>query len=115
MLLGSIATSCFKDDDNMNKYSDWYKDNVDWYLEQSLLTQDGKLFYTPYTAPWDPSAEVLMHWFNDTSLTKNNLKPLYSSQVDVKYKLRLYDGTSVDSSYSSTSPADSIRPSPSRA
>ncbi len=108
MLLGSIATSCFKDDDNMNKYSDWYEDNVDWYLEQSLLTQDGKLFYTPYTAPWDPSAEVLMHWFNDTSLTKDNLKPLYSSQVDVKYKLRLYDGTSVDSSYSSTSPADSI-------
>lgn len=108
MLLGSIATSCFKDDDSKGKYSDWHEENMEWYIKQSLLTEGDDYYYTAYVAAWDPSAEVLIHWFNDTNLTKGNLKPLYTSQVDVKYKLCLYDGTAVDSSFLSTSPADSI-------
>ena len=107
-VLGSVFSSCFFDKDEDDLDNSWAQANVLWYEEQASLIQDGKPFYTRVYATWDPTAEVLMHWFNDTSLTKNNLKPLYSSQVDVKYKLRLYDGTSVDSSYSSTSPADSI-------
>ena len=41
-------------------------------------------------------------------LTRNNLKPLITSTVDVKYHLSTYDGNPVDSSYYMTSPADSI-------
>ena len=110
MLLGGVATSCFfdKDEDNLKKYAEWNDINMAWYQGQAQLTEGGKLFYTAVTAPWDPAAEVLIHWFNDTNLTKDNLKPLYSSQVDVKYKLCLYDGTPVDSSFTSTSPADSL-------
>ena len=109
MLLGCIASACFfDDDDNLNKYAEWSEANLKWYEEQAKLTEGGKLYYTAFTAPWDPAAEVLIHWFNDTNETKGNLKPLYSSQVDVKYKLCLYDGTEVDSSFLSTSPADSI-------
>ena len=107
-VLGGALTSCFFDDDDNDLNSDWAQENIKWYEAQTALTVGGVKFYTPITATWDPAAEVLMHWFNDTNNTKGNLKPLYSSQVDVKYHLSLYDGTAVDSSYLSTSPADSI-------
>ena len=108
VMAGAFTSCFFDDDDNLGKYADWYEANVAWYEQQANLMVGNQKFYTPVTAVWDPAAEVLMHWFNDTNLTKNNLKPSYSSQVDVKYHLRLYDGTAVDSSYLSTSPADSI-------
>jgi len=108
--LGSVLSSCFKDDDEKieNDYADWREANIAWFNEQDARTEDGNKYYTKVTAPWDPNAQVLIHWYNDTSKTKNNLKPKFSSMVDVKYYLRLYDGTPIDSSYLSTSPADSI-------
>jgi hypothetical protein len=111
MLMVALAittTSCFKDDDVSSDDAEWRDINVAWYEGQAALTEGGSKYYTAFTAPWDPAAEVLIHWFNDTTLTRNNLKPLYTSQVDVKYHLSLYDGTAVDSSYLSTTPADSI-------
>lgn len=109
MVLGAVATSCFFDDDDKSSGNNEWRDlNIAWYEEQAALTQDGTKFYTAFTAPWDPAAEVLIHWFNDTSKTKNNLKPLYTSMVDVKYHLSLYDGTPIDSSYLSITPADSL-------
>lgn len=86
-----------------DEYKDWRETNDEWYSLQKASGQ-----YTLLTAPWDPSATTLIRWHNDTMLTRNNLKPLISSTVDVKYHLSLYDGTPVDSSYVSTSPADSI-------
>ena len=86
-----------------DEYKDWRQNNDEWYQQQAASGQ-----YTVVTAPWDPSAQVLMRWHNDTMLTRGNLKPLISSTVDVKYHLNLYDGTPVDSSYRMTSPADSI-------
>lgn len=108
MVLGTVMSSCFKDDDVADEYAEWYEANMNWYLNQANLTEGGAKYYTAVTAPWDPSAEVLIHWFNDTNKTKNNLKPLFTSMVDVKYLLRLYDGTAVDSSYLSTTPGDSL-------
>ncbi len=86
-----------------DEYKDWREKNDEWYDQQVASKQ-----YTLITANWDPSAQVLIRWHNDTMLTKDNLKPLLSSTVDVKYHLRLYDNTPVDSSYLKTSPADSI-------
>jgi len=86
-----------------DEYKDWRENNDEWYSQQ---VQSGQ--YTVVTASWDPSAQVLMRWHNDTMLTRDNLKPLITSTTDVKYKLSLYDGTPVDSSYLKTSPADSI-------
>lgn len=106
-----VATSCFKDDDPINgKYADWRKANEAWLLEQTNLIDQktGHNYYTPITAPWDNNAKVYIHWFNDTMETKDNLKPLYTSQVDVKYKVTLYDGTPVDSSSLRTSPAPGV-------
>jgi len=110
LVLGSVLTSCFKDDDEKiaNDYAEWREANTAWFNEQEALTVNGSKYYTAVTAPWDPNAKVLIHWFNDTSKTKDNLKPKFTSMVDVKYYLRLYDGTAIDSSYLSTSPGDSI-------
>ena len=81
-----------------DEYKDWRESNDEWYQRQASSGQ-----YTKVVASWDPSAQVLMRWHNDTMLTRDNLKPLISSTVDVIYKLRLYDGTLVDSSYTSSS------------
>ena len=86
-----------------DEYKDWREANDEWYGRQVASGQ-----YTTVIAHWDPSAQVLMRWHNDTMLTKDNLKPLVTSTVDVKYRLRLYDDTAMDSSYLITSPADSI-------
>lgn len=86
-----------------DEYKDWRETNDEWYQRQTASGQ-----YTVLTAPWDPSAQSLIRWHNDTMLTRDNLKPLITSTVDVKYHLSLYDGTAVDSSYLATSPADSI-------
>ena len=106
-----VATSCFKDDDPINgKYADWRKANEAWLLEQSNLIDQatGHNYYTTVTSPWDTNAKVYMHWYNDTMATKDNLKPFYTSQVDVKYRVTLYDGTPVDSSSLRTSPAPGV-------
>ena len=86
-VLGGIFTSCFKDDDPTDEYADWRIDNVAWYEEQAALSD----YYTKVTAPWDPNAQVLMHWFNDTSITKNNLKPS-TSPADSLFRCRLNSG-----------------------
>ena len=86
-----------------DEYKDWRENNEEWYQHQAASGQ-----YTVVTAPWDPSAQVLMRWHNDTMLTRHNLKPLITSTVDVKYYLTLIDDTPVDSSYLKTTPADSI-------
>ena len=86
-----------------DEYKEWREKNDEWLVQQKASGQ-----YTVVTASWDPSAQVLMRWHNDTMQTRNNLKPLITSTVDVKYYLKLYDGTPVDSSYYMTSPADSI-------
>ena len=86
-----------------DEYKEWREKNDEWFQRQASSGQ-----YKEIIASWDPSAKVLIRWHNDTMQTRNNLKPLISSTVDVKYRLRLYDDTAVDSSYNLTSPADSI-------
>ncbi len=105
ILLGSVFTACLKTDEEKvaDDYAEWREANTAWFNEKAASTE-----YTTVTAPWDPNAQVLIHWFNDTTKTKDNLKPKFSSMVDVKYFLRLYDGTAIDSSYLSTSPTDSL-------
>ena len=105
-LLGaaSLSLSSCLDDDVEDKYKDWREANEKWFTQQMSNTS----YYSTVIAPWDPNGKVLIHWYNDTMLTRNNLKPLYSSTVDLKYRGMLYDATPFDSSYLSTSPADSI-------
>jgi hypothetical protein len=107
MAMSTLFSACFEKDDDGS--SSWAKANMDWLEDQmKLKDDDGNDFYEAIIAPWDESALILMHWFNDTNLTRNNLKPLYTSMVDVKYYGRYYNNEPLDSSYARTSPADSI-------
>ena len=97
MLESCLGNSIF------DEYKDWREANEQWYKQQASSGQ-----YTELVAPWDPSAKTLIRWHNDTMLTKGNLKPLLTSTIDVKYQLKLYNDTVVDSSYDVVSPADSV-------
>jgi len=98
----TVLQSCLGDT-KWDEYKDWRNANDEWYAQQLASGQ-----YTQVVASWDNSAQVLMRWHNDTMATRDNLKPLISSTVDVKYRGRLYDNTVFDSSYTRTTPADSI-------
>ena len=102
-VMGFVLSSCLKNDVE-DKYKDWRKANNEWFEAQ----QGNTAFYKTVTAPWDPNGKVLVHWFNDTMLTRGNLKPLLTSTVEVKYRGTLYDATPFDSSFLSTAPRDSI-------
>lgn len=105
------ACSLDPDTDTWDYYEDWRKENVNWMAQQQELTnEDGTPYYTKVQADWDNGATsyVLMKFFNDTNITANNLSPLYSSTVDMKYIGRTYDDVAFDSSYLQTEPADSV-------
>lgn len=98
-LLGLILlpafTSCLSEEEKTwNDYQDWRAANESWLEEQ---IQSGK--YQKFTPEWNEDISVRMRWLNDRSKTADNLSPLYTSTVAVKYKGWLYDGTPFDSSY----------------
>lgn len=98
-LLGAVFSSCT--DDKVD--TTWRDANLKYYQDQiQLKDADGQTYYKLIVAPWDPNAQVLMHWFNDPDENADKLSPLYSSTVDVKYRLTTYDGTAKDSSYTLT-------------
>ncbi|MBD5228594.1 MAG: FKBP-type peptidyl-prolyl cis-trans isomerase [Bacteroidales bacterium] len=115
MLIGAatlgLASSCGDDDntDVWKEYADYREANDAFMAEQEALTDaSGKAVYTKVIPAWNKNAYVLMRWFNDTTATEGNLRPLYTSTVDVKYYGRTYDDEPFDSSYLSLAPADSV-------
>lgn len=95
-------TSCFQESD-YEKYAEWREEQDEWLQTQLAKTDDsGEKYYETYVAPYDNNSIVYMHFHNDRELTKNNLVPLYTSTVDVKYHGRLYDDEAFDSSYLNT-------------
>lgn len=88
-------SSCLsKENKTWNDYEDWRTANNDWLEELEL---SGK--YTRCVPVWNTKLNVSMRWLNDREENAGNLTPLYTSQVKVKYKGWLYDGTPFDSSY----------------
>lgn len=65
---------------------------------QAKKNADGTPYYQMIVPKWDPSTFVLMHYFNERTTDPNALKPLYTSTVDVRYNLSLYNGVACDSS-----------------
>lgn len=114
MLMGAATlgfASCSNDDnsDVWDEYADYREANDAFMAEQAELTDaDGNKVYTKVVPAWNENAYVLMRWFNDTTKTEGNLRPLYTSTVDVKYYGRTYEDEPFDSSYLSLTPADSV-------
>ena len=109
MAMALAIVSCGDDDNTWDDYAEYRQANIDW-LQQQYEKKDasGKPVYTMLRPTWDQGSYVLIRYFNDTMLTKDNPKPFLTSTVDVKYHGSLYDGTPFDSSYLRTAPADSI-------
>ncbi len=101
--VGAMFWSCSSnDDESWDEMMAWRDANNAWFEE--LLTKknpDGTPYYEVVTPAWNPTIKVLMHYFNDRSETEGNLSPIYTSTIDTRYKLHLYDGTAVDSSTAS--------------
>ena len=104
-LLAVLTTACWVNSGGVeDEYKDWREKNLEWFNSEALRND----LYKLVIPSWDPNARVLIHWYNDTTLTRDNLKPLYTSTVDAIYRGALSGGTPIDSSYLVTSPADSI-------
>lgn len=103
-MLALSAVSCLNNNDVEDKFKSWREANDEWFQQQKANTK----FYTSYTLSWDNNRQVLIHWFNDTMLTRTNLRPLFTSTVDLKYRGVNKDGEAFDSSYLSTNPGDSL-------
>jgi len=102
-----ISFSSCGGNDSWSAYDEWRKSNNEWYTQQlARKNSDGSSYYTVVQPDWYPRSGVLIHYFNDRSLTQGNLQPMITSKVTVKYHGRLYD----DSCFDSTSVgADSVR------
>lgn len=101
VLLASLAVSCHDNDNQTtwDEYADWRELNDAWLQEQmARKNPDGTPYYTRIVPAWNPSTFILMHFFNDRSLTEGNLTPLYTSVVDVRYVGRDCTGAGFDSS-----------------
>lgn len=96
----ALMCACNNDDDQTwDEYMDWRDKNNAWFESLKAKTNpDGTFYYESVTPSWSPNTPVLIHYFNDRSETEGKLSPLYTSTVDVRYMLHLYDGTPADSS-----------------
>ncbi len=100
IVLAAIASACHNGDDNWDDYADWRNTNNSWLDEQQKRTDtDGSPYYTKIVPGYDKGQYVLAHWFNNRSATQGNLKPYWTSTVDVKYIGRFYNDAAFDSSY----------------
>ena len=97
----TFLASCHKDESSTlwEAYSDWRKTNTSWLIEQqSRKNPDGSPYYELVVPDWDPSAYVLIHYFNDRKFTEGNLSPLLTSTIDTRYKGYLCNDIAFDSS-----------------
>lgn len=99
VIMATIA-ACNDDPDNVwDRYETWRTDNESFFEEQRYKIVDGLNYYQTITPVWNSSAQVLIRYLNDRTLTEGNLTPLLTSTVAVKYRGHLYNGEPFDSSY----------------
>ncbi len=110
VVMASTVVSCnSSDDDVWDKNRDWRVQNTDYFKAmRDSLDENGNLYYQVVYPNWNPTAEILVHYFNDRALTAGNLRPLFTSTCDVIYYGRLIDSTPFDSSYRQTKYGNAI-------
>ncbi len=96
--------SCGEDNNiDLSDYEDWRIQNEQWLEEmKAKKDENGKPYYSIITPRWNPRAYILMRFLNDTNETSENLKPLYTSVVDVIYEGYDCEGEPFDSSKTTT-------------
>lgn len=107
--LVSLSGCLDKNENYLDEYADWKALNEQYVNDaEAKLNDDGTPYYTRVVPSWAPAAYSLVHWYNDRSLTENNLSPMDNSTVQMTYELfdiygqRLSDSfASADSTYTS--------------
>lgn len=100
-----LTGACTSSDDKSTweEYTEWRNTNNAWLAQQQQRTNpDGTPYFKTVIPPWNTGSFVLMHYFNNRAETEGNLSPIYTSTVDVRYYVHLYDNTPVDSSVNAT-------------
>ena len=101
--VGAFLPACKSEDDDVKLMKEWRDVNNEWLAEmQARKNADGTPYYKVVVPKWDPSSFVLMHYFNERTDDPLALTPLYTSTVDVRYRLTLYNGVACDSSSTMT-------------
>ena len=103
-------SSCFQDEDT-GEYGEWKVKNEKYIEAVKDSMKDGKLFFTKLMPDWAPNGYSLIHWHNDTLLTRNNLKPMDNSTVQITYEVFDIEGTRLSDSFSNTDSIYSSKPS----
>lgn len=95
-----MFVACGDDEDyDIKAIIKWRDDNNAWLSQkQAMKNADGTPYYDMIVPRWNPSSFVLVHYFNERSADDGMLTPLYTSTVDVRYHLSLYNGVACDSS-----------------
>lgn len=102
-IIGSIFMACNEEDEDTKAIIKWRDQNNAWLAEQQARkNSDGSPYFEMLVPKWDPSSFVLIHYFNERTTDPNALTPLYTSTVDVRYYLSLYNGVACDSSSTQT-------------
>ncbi len=106
MLFGAVLSACDDDDNNKStweRYADWRNKNTAWIEEQiAAKAPDGSPLFTVYNPRYN-HAQFLMRFINDTTLTRGNIRPYFTSTATVNYTVHLYEGTRIDSAAAYTS------------
>lgn len=111
-VLAFMAVSCGNDDeDPWNRYADWRNANNAWFeQEKNRQNNDGTPFYEVLSPDWYPGSQVLIHYYNDRTLTQHNYVPYVTSTVSVKYVGYYYNGEVFDTSFANTDSVITIKP-----
>lgn len=106
----ALIPACKSDDNDLyNSYKEWLEANENWLNEQKARKNaDGTPYYETVVPSWNPGAYVLIHYFNDRSLTADNLSPLSTSTIDTRYIGHYYNDVPFDSSYNQVTPAPGV-------
>ena len=99
MTLAFMPACNSENDVDLDKYTEWKEQNEAWLKEmQARKNADGSPYYRTVVPSWNTGAYVLIHYFNDRAETAENLSPLYTSTVDVRYIGYNCEGEPFDSS-----------------
>ena len=110
LLLG--LTSCFEDNEPVaEEYADWKAKNEAYIEAVKDSAEGGKPFFTKMAPDWAPNAFALVHWHNDTTLTRKNLSPMDNSMVRITYELFDIEGKRLSDSFSNPDSVYTSRPS----
>lgn len=108
----AIFSACGGDDqytELQKTYQAWNDENQAWLEEMTAKkNSDGSDYYQKVSPAWNPSAYVLIHYFNDRQLTEGNLTPMFTSTVDTRYRVTYCNDVALDSSYNLTTWGEGI-------